>query len=82
MTRRINDKMADNPAFCQFIMESIKKYKNKDWGDMCSEDKERNDEAVNTRNRIVAKYKYKNESIYIITERNKEITTILFCEEY
>jgi len=82
MTRNINDKMANDSAFAKFILNAILKYKNQDWGDTCLEDKKLNNKAVNTDNQIVAKYKYKNNSIFIITEWNKEYTTILFCDEY
>lgn len=82
MTRGINDKVADDSAFAKFILNAISKYKNQDWGDTCPEDKKLNDEAVNTENRIVAKYKYKDSPVFIITEWNKENTTILFCDEY
>jgi hypothetical protein len=77
-----NSLVADDATFAKFIMESIEKYRCKNWGDTCPEDSELNNQAVSTNNRIVAKYKFKSEAIFIITEWNKEVTTILFSNEY
>jgi len=81
-TSGVNDKIAESEEFAKFIINSLKRYQNKDWGNLGNEDKKLNDEAVNTDNRIVAKYTDNNRSIYIITEWNKETTTVLFTDEY
>lgn len=83
MTRGINDRMAKDAEFAKFITESFKRYINCDWGDLCEEDKEMNDSAVkNNDDRILAKYSFNNEDIYIITEWDRSVTTILFTDEY
>ena len=58
-----------------------------DWGDMCKEDWESNDEAVASGNdRIFAAYKYDDVhpdwKIWIITEWDRSVTTSLFPCEY
>lgn len=54
-----------------------------DWGDLDAEDKRANDRAVKTGERILSKYKLKNgKSIYIITEWDRSVTTLLLPEEY
>lgn len=79
MTRRIATKMEKDENFAKFIYECVAKYNSKDWGDTCEEDSKLNDLAVkNGDSRIVAKY----DSIFIITEWDRSVTTILFTEEY
>lgn len=82
MTRSINDNIAENSDFSKFICDSIGKYNEQNWGEVSQEDRELNDIAVNSENRIIAKYSYRERSIFIITEWDKKYTTILFVEEY
>lgn len=84
MTRGVNEKIATNSHFAKFVANSIRRYFNHDWGDLCEEDKKMNDSAVkNNDDRIVARYNYtSNGDIYIITEWDGSVTTILFCNEY
>lgn len=78
-TKRVNDEMETSVEFTEFVLGSLSRYLNCDWGDLCKDDKKLNDSAVkNNDDRIVAKY----ESIYIITEWDRTVTTILFVDEY
>lgn len=77
ITSGVNAKISKSIDFSQFILDSIKRYRNCDWGDLEREDKKMNDLAVkNGDGRILARYN----DIYIITEAG--FTTILFCDEY
>lgn len=77
ITSGVNAKISKSIDFSQFILDSIKRYRNCDWGDLEQEDKKMNDLAVkNGDGRILARYN----DIYIITEAG--FTTILFCDEY
>lgn len=78
-TNGINEEMKMSVEFTEFVLGSLNRYLNCDWGDLCKEDKKLNDSAVkNNDDRIVARY----ESIYIITEWDRSVTTILFVDEY
>lgn len=82
-TIRIAIKETMDYDFFKFTRKSLERYKNADWGDTCEEDKKQNDEAVKNGERILAVYKYNAEkSIWIITEWDRSVTTILFLEEY
>lgn len=82
-TRGINQRVMKDPDFSSFIMDSFRRYMVRDWGDLCQEDKNMNDSAVkNNDDRILARYNYNDESIYIITEWDHSATTILFVDEY
>ena len=63
--------------------DSLKnKYCNKDWGDTCKEDCEYNNDALINEDRIFAKYKTSVADVFIITEWDRSVTTILFASEY
>jgi hypothetical protein len=83
-TRGVADKMKEDVQFRKFVGESFNKYTKCDWGDTCSKDAKMNDEAVIYIDRILAVYISKkiNVTIWIITEQDRSITTILFPSEY
>ena len=70
------------PGFYKEIMECLDKFTSHDWGNLCDEDKESNDYALTHEERIVAKYDTTQGNIYIITEWDRSVTTILFTDEY
>ena len=83
ITRGVNAEITRSIEFSQFILESIAKYRNCDWGNLGKEDKAMNDNAVkNNDDRIVARYNSTYGDIYIITEWDRSATTILFTHEY
>jgi hypothetical protein len=54
-----------------------------DWGDVCAEDKAFNDEALITGTRLMSAYTTTNGTkIWIITEADRSVTTLLLPEEY
>jgi hypothetical protein len=81
-TTAVNNKIAENKQFAKDVVIAVKKYCRYDWGNISVEDKNINDEAVKNGNRIVAAYETCCSKIYIITEVDRSITTILFAEEY
>lgn len=83
-TRGVNDRVADDEEFAKFVTESLKRHAKADWGDMCQEDKEENELALRKGNlRLFSAYEAKGlPKIWIITEKDRSATTILFPEEY
>jgi hypothetical protein len=53
-----------------------------DWGDVDSEDWERNDVSLAEGTRIVSAYQTAAGRIWIITEADRAVTTVLLLEEY
>ena len=84
LTRGVDEKMKAEKEFRQFVVKCLERYQNCDWGDLDKGDKKLNDSAVaNGDDRVLAKYNYDDEtSIYIITEWDRSVTTILFPDEY
>lgn len=70
--------------FREFVMNSLKRYSDCDWGDTCDEDQKLNETALEDGERIMAVYIHPKteEKIWIITEADRSVTTILFPEEY
>jgi hypothetical protein len=67
----------------QSASEFLAKHSTGNWGDVCKEDAEENDFSVKKGFRILSVYKTdKGEKIWIISEANRESTTILLPEEY
>lgn len=66
------------------LLGLLTRYKNCDWGDLEKSDKKLNDSAIkNNDDRILAKYDIgEDEPIYIITEWDRSVTTIMFTSEY
>ena len=61
----------------------LRRHESRDWGNVCSEDWARNDEALRDGNRIVSSYCLKDGSpIWIITEWDRSVTTLLLPDEY
>lgn len=54
-----------------------------DWGDLTSEDKALNDQAVTNGGRVLSAYSLTNgEKIWVITESDRSATTLLLPSEY
>ncbi len=54
-----------------------------DWGDLCDEDKQANEEALAEGFRLLSCYQVGDgKRIYIITEHDRSVTTALLPEEY
>ncbi len=83
VTAGVNDKMAESTDFCKFIIASMQKYAGADWGQLDVEDRKTNDRALKDGDRILAAYESPNlPKIWIITEWDRSVTTILFPDEY
>lgn len=84
MTRGVNDLVAENSKYAKFVYNSLMRFAQNDWGDLCAEDKRLNDLALSKENpgRLLARYNNPDGDIYIITEWDRSYTTILFPDEY
>lgn len=53
-----------------------------DWGDLCEEDKMANTNALALRQRLFSCYELAGGKVYVITEWDRSVTTILLPSEY
>lgn len=88
VTKSINGYMVADTGFTREIMSSLKRYANKDWGDLDSEDKQSNYEALNYPEDlyILGAYNTSKGRVWIITNRISETagdnaTTVCFPDE-
>lgn len=82
MTRGVHSKIKEDVDFAIGVLDAFERYQRCDFGDLCEEDKTENEQALKNGNRIFAVYNIGNEKIWIITEHDRSVTTILFPEEY
>lgn len=84
VTAAVDSAMKRNRKFETFVLTSLGRYMNADWGDTCAEDRKTNDNALKNGERILAVYIYPKSEIriWIITEWDRSVTTILFPSEY
>ena len=82
-TKGIQALAQENVKFREFCVLSLHRYTCRDWGDTCQSDWKMNDAALEKGDeRIVAKYNNEFGDIFIITEWNQSVTTVLLCDEY
>ncbi len=61
----------------------LARHANADWGDVCAEDKAFNDEALIIGTRLMSAYTTADTTkIWVITEADRSVTTLLLPEEY
>lgn len=81
-TRGIADEIERSAVFAMEIAAAFKRYQRHDWGELCEEDRLLNDEAVQIGERVLAAYPTSKGKVWIITEWDRSVTTILFPSEY
>lgn len=84
VTRAVANRMQTDEKFTKFVQLSLERYINCDWGSMAKEDKAMNDAAVKSgEDRIHAAYVNKTgDKIWVITEWDRSVTTVLFPSDY
>jgi hypothetical protein len=54
-----------------------------DWGEVCGEDRRLNEEALRDGSRILSAYRtLKGKKLWVITEADRSLTTLLLPEDY
>ena len=82
MTCGIMEAIDSDENFAREIDFAEAKFVRNDWGDTCAYDKKLNNKALVNGDRIVALYNTSRGRVFIITETDRAITTILFGHEY
>lgn len=87
-TAAIADAVSNSNDFSAFVCQSIEKHKACDWGACDSEDAHQNDIAFESGGRILSVYKNlasqkdSEPKIWIITEWDRSVTTVLYPSDY
>lgn len=75
-------------GFLEAVRECLERHCSGDWGDACEETKQQNDEALEAEKHgklidsLFSVYDIDGTEIFIITEIDRSVTTILFPDEY
>jgi len=86
-TRGVSDQMDSDSDFAAFVSASFARHAFGDWGNVCEEDQALNETALTHNTRLLSSYKFRNpdeiiDVIWIITEADRSVTTVLFPHEY
>ena len=84
-TAGVDARMKDDLFFMLFCLESLTRHQSCDWGDLCDEDKQLNENAMKYGDRLFSAYNFNGnpeDKIWIITEWDRSATTVLFPDEY
>ena len=65
-----------------FLMRCLERHANQDWGDLCEEDKRENDLSVKQGRRVLSCYELRGDKLWIITEADRTVTTLMTPDEY
>lgn len=84
VTRGVGDLMDENRDFAYFVGTSLVRYSHCEWGELVEDDRKANDAALFVDDRIMGSYEngeHPDWKIWIITEWDRSVTTILFPDE-
>lgn len=82
MTRGIQEAIKANTLTDRDIQSILAKHHNGDWGDLEQEDKQMNDDAIVNGDRILSAYQIRGLKLWVVTEWDRSVTTVLLPEEY
>jgi hypothetical protein len=85
MTCGIYGEIRKNAEFGLFVADCIQQHQAGIWGVVCEEDKKLNDDALINGWRLLSSYEIPdvhNGNVWIITEKDRSSTTVLFPDEY
>jgi len=84
LTRGVYEWMKADGEFFHFVNMSLKRHSRGDWGELGPEDARENEIALKEGNlRLFSAYQHQRlPKIWIITEADRSVTTVLFPDEY
>lgn len=80
--------MSSDLSFHTFVYQALARHGRGDWGELCVSDRESNDLALKSTGRLLSVYEtglahvHHGKRIYIITEHDRSVTTVLWPSEY
>ncbi len=85
VTRAVMGKMVADERFAGLVFRSLERHARGDWGNVVDSDKIENELSLDHGERLFSAYEdpeKKHPRVWIVTERDRSTTTILFAEEY
>jgi len=82
-TAGVMERASSDEAFAKFVRKSLERHSQGDWGDLSDQDRRENEYALSKYLRLFSAYENDGlPKIWIITEADRSVTTVLFPEEY
>lgn len=83
-TNRVSKMMEESDKFRHFVESSFQRFLRCDWGEISDDDRKANDDGLENYDTLIASYTSNElrQKIWIITEADRSMTTILFPDEY
>ncbi len=83
MTSHVAEASAEDPKLATLIPQLLSRHHAGDWGDLCAADKKENKFSLTRHLRLFSSYNLPaGRKIWIITEADRSVTTVLFPEDY
>jgi len=84
LTKGVFEECNDKAGFYDFVTASVEKHSKGDWGNLSEQDKKENEFSLEKYLRILSAYYHpmSGKKIWVLTEADRSITTVLFPEEY
>lgn len=84
LTKNVFDECHSNAHFHDFVKGSIRRHSTGDWGDISDNDKRENDYSIDRSLRIFSAFNHIESGlkIWIITEADRSVTTVLYPDDY
>jgi hypothetical protein len=82
MTDGIETLLATHEADVDVLAPLLVRHQSGDWGDVDDGDKRENDLSVQDGFRILSAYRLYHEKVWVITEADRSVTTVLLPREY
>ena len=83
MTAGVAELGAANESFAHFVRKSLQRHTAGDWGDLSAADVAENEYALGKNLRLFSAYEHNGlPKIWIITEADRSVTTVLYPEDY
>ena len=74
---------ADRGLVREDVLAALERHQTSDWGDLCADDKELNEKALEDGGRLFSEYHdRKGVKFWIITEADRSATTVLLPDDY
>jgi len=81
VTSGVNNWIQEDPAAEKFVDDALMAHFAGQWGEICEDDKLENEAALTEGGRLMSVF-IDNKKIWIITEHDRSVTTVLFPDEY
>ena len=81
-TRGVADWAGESVSRFACVIDAVERHRTGDYGTVCEADRETNRHAAEHGERVLSQYEIGSRRVWVITEWDRSLTTVLFPEEY